>query len=366
MTGAAQQSTKNQERFAAASRGVALLHSRTAHILAQALLALALLFAYRAIVSERFYALLGWRMRFAIGYSDHEHPLAACDFIERHRAEISCRTLYGDTRSADLFLARFGPQWPVYFDGRHAEIYDPPIFRTAARTRSDPAIFVREAATYGIGLACFSLTDLKEDRSPLAIALGQTNTWRLVYLDDCAALFAAATPSNAAFVARYGLSCAPTNATLQRALFAGWLQRQGRANLAALHDPANRSLEEGVLVGSVVNALQLGGLWAPTRDLTPIRFCRVASFVDHLGWNVVADDIYQQALRWPDSFPATLPRAIKHAQAACRAVSDPALQEELRNRIRTRAVELQRADPKNSLAAAALTEIATNAPVFQR
>ena len=27
----------------------------------------------------------------------------------------------------------------------------------------------------------------------------------------------------------------------QRALFADWLQRQGRANLAALHDPANRS-----------------------------------------------------------------------------------------------------------------------------
>ena len=352
-----EQGTGNQERGVVASRGVAMLHSRTAHIVAQALLALVLLFTYRKIVSERFYDALGWRMRFAIGYSDHEHPLAACDFVARHRSEISCRTLYGDTRSANLFLARFGPQWPIYFDGRHAEIYDAPSFRTAARTRFNPAIFDREAATYGIGLVCFSLTDLKEDRSPLAIALGQTNTWQLVYLDDCAALFVADHPTNAAFVARYGLPCAPTNATLQRSQFADWLQRQGRGSMADLHDPANQSLEEGVLAVGIVNTLQLGGLWAPTRHLEPLRFCRLASFVDHLGWTVVADDLYQQALRWPDSFPVTLPRAIRHALAVCKAVADPGLQTEMRNRVRLRALELQRIDPDNPLAAEALAEV---------
>ena len=343
-------------------RGVSILHSRPAHFLAHALLALGLILTYRAIVSERFYESLGWRMRFAIGYSDHEHPLAAGNFVEQHRAELSCRTLYGDTRSANLFLARFGPQWPVYFDGRHAEIYDPPIFRTAANTYCDPALFVREAAAYGIGLACFSLAELKESRSPLAIALGRTNTWRLIFLDDCAALYAANTSSNTAFVARYGLPCAPTNAMLQRALFADWLTRQGRANLAALHDPANRSLETGVLAGCVVNALQLGGLWAPTRNLEAMRFCRLASFVDHLGWNVVADDIYEQALRGPDSLPATLPRAIRHAHVVCKAVTDPALQSEMRARMRLRAAELQRIDPHNPLAAEALLEIITSGP----
>jgi len=361
-----EQRTRNQERAAAAAHGVAMLHSRPAHIAAQALLALALLCLYRAIVSERFYDSLGWRMRFAIGYSDHEHPLAACDFVAQHQPEISSRTLYGDTRSANLFLARFGPQWPVYFDGRHGEIYDPPIFRTAARTRCDPALFAREAATYGIELACFSLTDLKEDRSLLAVALGQTNTWRLVYLDDCAALFAAATPANAAFVARYGLACAPANAVLQRGMFAGWLARQGRANLAALDDPANRSLDEGVLAGGIVNTLHLGGVWAPIRNLEPLRFCRLASFMDHLGWNVVADDLYQQALRWPDSFRVTLPRAVKHAQAVCKAITDPALRNEMRARIRVCAMELQRADPGNPAAAEALAEIATPAPVLER
>ncbi|MEI8242371.1 MAG: hypothetical protein WCI17_03820 [bacterium] len=336
------------------SAGVFWLHSRGVHIVAQALLALGLLFLYRAIVSERFYASLGWRMRFAIGFSDHEHPLAACDFVERHRPEISCRTLYGDTRSANLFLARFGPDWPVYFDGRHAEIYDAPTFRTAARTRWDPALFTREAGAYGIGLACFSLTDLKEDRSPLAIALGQTNSWRLVYLDDCAAMFAAVTPDSTAFVRSFGLPCAPTNAALQRLVFAGWLARQGRSNLAALHDPANRVLEEGVLAGSLVNAMQLSGLWAPARRLEPIRFCRLASFVDQLGWTVVADDLYQQTLRWPESFRIMLPRAIRQAQKLSRSLEDPALKAEMQNRVLTRARELQRADPGNAVAAEVL------------
>jgi hypothetical protein len=337
-----------------AARGVAWLHSRGVRLAGLVLLALGLLSLHRAIVSERFYASLGWRMRFAIGFSDHEHPLAACDFVELHRPEISCRTLYGDTRSANLFLARFGPQWPVYFDGRHAEIYDAPTFRTAARTRRDPALFAREAGAYGIGLACFSLTDLKEDRSPLAVALGQTNAWRLVYLDDCAALFAAATPANSAFVRSFGLPCAPTNAALQRIVFAGWLARQGRVNLAALHDPANRVLEEGVLAGSLVNALQLHGIWAPARRLEPIRFCRLASFVDQLGWTVVADDIYQQTLRWPESFAVTLPRAIRQAQKLSQSLADPALKAEMQNRVLTRARELQRADPGNALAAEVL------------
>ncbi len=330
--------------------GVTVLHSRSMRIAGQVLLALGLVLFYRAIVSERFYDALGWRMRFAIGFSDHEHPLAAGDFIQRHRAEIDSRTLYGDTRSADYFLARFGPEWPVYFDSRHAEIYDPPSFRTAARTRTEPATFVREAATYGIGLVGFSLTDLKEDRSPLAIALGQTNTWQLVYLDDCAALFAANTPAQAAFVARYGLPCAPTNAALQRALFADWLKRQGHAGLAALNDPANQSLEDGPLARNAMRMMQLCGLWEPVRELEPLRFCRLASFLDHLGWNVVADDCYEEALRWPGSLRLTLPRAIRHAQAMRDAVADPALQEEMRGRIRHRAQELRRVAPEHPLA----------------
>jgi len=339
-----------------AEYGVALLHSRPAHILAHALLALVLLLAYRAIVSERFYEALGWRTRFAIGCSDHEHPLAACNFVAQHRAEISCRTLYGDTRSANLFLAHFGPQWPVYFDGRHAEIYDQPSYRTAVRTRCNPEFFTREAAAYGITLACFSLTDLKEDRSTLAVALGQTNSWRLVYLDDCAALFAAETPGNAAFVARYGLPCVPTNAALQRAIFGDWLRRQGRVNLAALDDPANQALETGALARSVMNVLQLDGLLAPTRRIEPLCYCRLAAFVDSLGWTVVADDLYQQALDWPHSFPVTLPRAIRHAHAVCKVVSDPAIQAEMRTRMHAHARTLQRIDPRNAVAIEALEE----------
>ena len=105
-----------------------------------------------------------------------------------------------------------------------------------------------------------------------------------------------------------------------------------------------------------MKTLQLGGLWAPTRQFAPLRICRLASFVDHLGWNVVADDCYQQALDWSGSLRVTLPRAIRHAQAVSKAVSDATLQTEMRNRVHSRALELQRMDPKNPLASAALTE----------
>lgn len=344
----------------AAERGVAVLHSRGVRVALQLLLALGLLLVYRDIVSERFYASLGWRTRFAVGFSDHEHPLAACDFVEQFRTNLSSRTLYGDTRSANLFLCRFGPNWPVYFDGRHAEIYDPPTFRAAVRTRWDTAAFTNAAETYGIGLACFSLADLKEDRSPLAVALGQSNAWRLVYLDDCAALFAADTPANRTFVRYFGLPGAPTNALEQRLLFSRWLDRQGRMGLPALDDPANRSLEQGMLVDGLLNCLQLGGLWAPERHLEAIRFCRLASFLDHLGWNVVADDVYQQTLRWPDEFHVTMPRAIRHARAVARVVPDPILHAEMLARMRLRAEELQRVDPANPVASAALEELRTN------
>ena len=62
------------------------------------------------------------------------------------------------------------------------------------------------------------------------------------------------------------------------------------------------------------------------------------------------DDCYEEALRWPGSLRLTLPRAIRHAQAMRDAVADPALQEEMRGRIRHRAQELRRVAPEHPLA----------------
>jgi hypothetical protein len=335
---------------------VAWLHGGPVHRAAHLLLACLLVLVYRAIVSECYYEALGWRMRFAIGYSDHEHPLAAADFLARNRAALDSPVFYGDTRSANLVLSRFGPEWPVYFDGRHAEIYPPAIFRRAAKTRWDLAVFRQEAAQYGMRLAGFSLTDLKEDRSPLAVALGQTNRWSLVYLDDCAALFAERDRRQEGFVERYGLTVAPTNLLLQRTVFGEWLQRQGRASLAGLDDPANRALEEGTVPRGVVRALQLHGLWAPRRELVAMRLCRLAKFLDHLGWSLVADDLYQLALQRPGASQVTLPRAIRQACKVLRAAAEPLLREELRQRLRERAGLLLQRDPGNPLAEQALAE----------
>lgn len=365
---------RGRSASAGASDGVRFLRGRGARLAAGLGVALLLAGVYRAIVSERFYASLGWPVRVAVGFSFHEHPLAACDFLARHRAELPANlTVYGDTRSANCLLAQFGPRWRTYFDGRHAEIYDPPIFRTAIRTRNNPALFQSEARAYGIGLVCFSLSDLREEKSALAPFLYQpSNRWSLVYFDDSAAVFVAESTATASFTERYGLPPPPTNRpAAQRGRFDAWLKRQGRGGaspgMAALDDPANSALDAGPVAHCLVQTLQLGGIWAPQRDFAPMRFCRMASFLDQLGWEVVADDLYTEALADPRAHRLTLPRALRHARRLEKELEDPLLLQEVRERIRRATEALARLDPAHpALKQDAAENTSTNAPAQRR
>jgi hypothetical protein len=340
---------RRRDPAAGAASGVAWLHGSAARIAGRVLLAAGLLLVYRSIVSERFYDSLGWRTRFAAGFSDHEHPLAAGRFLSEHAAELPARlAVYGDTRSANYLLARFGPAWQTYFDGRHAEIYDPPVFRTAVRTRRDPELFAREAQTYGIGLACFALADVRDRNCPLMADLyRRTNEWALVYLDDCAAVFAGRAISNAAFAACWRLPCPPPpDAAGQRAAFAAWMAVQGRESPAAFDDPANEALSRNTGVRTLQRALQLGGLWASRRDWSPRRLCRLAAFLDSLGWQVVADDFYEHAARLPGYRHASLSAGLQHAiDADRRAGADPAWESERQARIADRGARLRQLAP---------------------
>ncbi len=332
---------------AGAVAGVACLHSRAGRIVARVAVLLVLILFYRAIVSERFYASLGWRTRCAVGFSDHEHPLAACRFLAKHLDVLGAQVVCGDTRSANTLLWRFGPRWLTYFDGRHAEIYDPPIFRAATATRTDAQAFAREARIYGIGLVCFALVDQPERAHPLARALfADSNTWGLVYLDDSAAVFVSRAHAPPAWVDRLALPQPPTNAVEQRTVFKTWLAVQGRAGIEELDDPANEALTTNAWARGLVCVAQLGGMWAPTRHLQPLRYCRLAALLDGLGWRAVADDLYAPALRWPDAAPAVLPRALNHAIAMHRAAADdPALRGSMLAQLRTRVPMLQRVAP---------------------
>jgi len=332
---------------AGAVAGVACLHSRAGRIVARVAVLLVLMLFYRAIVSERFYASLGWRTRCAVGFSDHEHPLAACRFLAKHLDVLGAQVVCGDTRSANTLLWRFGPRWLTYFDGRHAEIYDPPIFRAATATRTDAQVFAREARTYGIGLVCFALVDQPERPHPLARALfADSNAWGLVYLDDSAAVFVSRAHAPPAWVDRLALPQPPTNADEQRAVFKSWLAAQGRASIEELDDPANEALTTNAWAHGLVRVAQLGGMWAPTRHLQSLRYCRLAALLDGLGWRAVADDLYAPALRSPDAAAAVLPRALNHAIAMHRAaMDDPDLQASMLAQVCGRTVMLQRVAP---------------------
>ena len=307
-------------RTTGAADAVNILHGRTTRMVLNIALALTLAWCYREIISERFYASLGWRTRVAVGFSSHEHPLAAAGFLSQNRAAFPTNmTVCGDTRSANTLLFRFGPAWKTYFDGRHAEIYDPVTFRRAVNARTNTDLFLSEAQKYRIGVVCLALADLGENRSPLAEFLyGRTNDWRLVYLDDCAVVFAATNTTDAAFLKSYQMPPPPDDAIAQRAAFAAWLKVQGRASLAALDDQNNVELSHSTAARGLMNVMQLGGLFAPKPQTSALRLCRVAAFLDHLGWRVVADDVYKTAVADStgiDEKRATLPRAIKHAIA---------------------------------------------------
>jgi len=330
---------------------IAWLRGRSMSIVARVLLALALVLTYRAIVSERFYNMLGWRTRFALGFSSHEHPLAACNFLAK-QASTNAWVVYGDTRSANTLLWRFGPEWKTYFDGRHAEIYDPAIFQTAVRTRSEPALFLKEAGTYGIGLVCFSFADRNDNLTTLSSFLYQpSNHWSLIYLDDCAAVFAADALAGNTLTNRFALPQPPSSMDEQRAAFDAWLAGQGRPSLAAFDDPVNDALERTPFATGLMRAMQLGGLWSATRHVEAMRYCRLSAFLDCMGWKVVADDLYLCAMSASDAWPVVLPRAIRHAIALHRETTDPALRMTLLARIRARSGMLRDMEPGSLFAA---------------
>jgi hypothetical protein len=347
-----------RKRVNGAADAVNILHSKTARMVLQIALALMLAWVYREIISERFYASLGWRTRVAVGFSSHEHPLAGIRFLGRNSDAFPANlTVYGDTRSANCLLLRFGPAWKTYFDGRHAEIYDPATFRRAVNSRIETNLFLSESQKYRIGVVCFALADLKEDRSPLAEFLyARTNNWRLVYLDDCAVVFAASNTTDAKFLEHYQLLLPPDDAAAQRAAFATWLKAQGRASLAALDDPDNVELSRSAAARALVCTMQLNGLLAPKPQTSALRLCRLAAFLDHLGWRVVADDLFETAVAEDaDVKSLTLTRAIKHAIAVRDGATNNTpenivLRAEMLNRVRARCAAWQALAPKNGVA----------------
>ncbi len=306
--------------------------------------ALLLILLYRAIVSERYYEATGRPTRFAIGHSDHEFPIAGVDFLEKHLPRMAPLATFGDTRSEDIFLNRLGPTWKTYIDGRHAEVYDAPFFAAYGETLGRQGVFFQEAGKYGIGYAIFSLQDMQTGRDGLAMELNRHPGWALLYLDDCAAVFAATVPTNMPMIARFALPPAPEAWSEQRPAFGAWLQRHGWRRLDELYRPANGALNADFAARALPAAMQLGGLWPPRRNLEAWRLGRLASFLSSLGWRVVADDLYDLALANVPLHRRVADYAINHAIECFDTCADPQLKPPFLARARARSEALRRED----------------------
>jgi hypothetical protein len=303
------------------------------------LFAVLVLFLYRAIVSERYYQYFHRPTRFAIGQSYHTFPVAGYEFLARELDGMAHMAMFGDTKSADMFLNRFGPEWQTYIDGRHAEVYDAPFFATYGNALGLRGPFFSEAGKYGIGLAVFGTCDIPPGGGDLQKDIYLHPGWRLVYLDDCACIFAAAVPSNAAVVAQNALPFPLAAMSEQERVYAEWLQRTGHTRYD-LYEPGNNMLDTSRPARLVCRVFQLGGLWAPAHNHSAWNRARVAAFLSKLGWAWIADNIYDMILREDPLHVTVAEEAINHAITCFDACQTPEAKNLFLDRIQFRSTRL--------------------------
>ncbi|MBN1670560.1 MAG: hypothetical protein JXR37_05985 [Kiritimatiellae bacterium] len=329
------------ERWRPASARWVWTGSRVAGRLA---LAAFLVWLYRAIVSERYYEHFHRGQRFAIGQSDHSFPVAGMRFLEQHLPNMARVAMFGDTKSADMFLNRFGPEWKTYIDGRHAEVYDAPFFRQYGETLGIRGPFFLEAAKYSIGLVVLCVQDMPGGQSELARDIYRHPGWSLIYLDDCAAIFAAHLPASAPVIARFALPPAPAPMDEQQVVYQQWLGRTGR-RFYDLYEPANAVLDTRWWVQGLLTTLQLGGLWRPIRNRAAWQASRTAAFLSRLGWPAVADNIYEAASNTDPVHSVVMQEAVNHAIACFEACQTPPPRAFFMARLRHRCDRLAKYEP---------------------
>ena len=308
--------------------------------------ALLVLVLYWAIVSERYYEFLCRPTRFAIGQSDHLFPIAGYNFLQRQMPRMARLAMYGDTKSADMFLHRFGPEWMTYIDGRHAEVYDAPLFSSYCATLRLRGTFFQEAGKYGIGLVVFYPQNMPPGQMELAKDLYRHPGWSLIYLDDCAVIYAVNVPSNAAVTAQYALPPAPADAKAQEQIYREWLRRSGHTHYD-LYEQSNSDLCTQKWASTIISGFQWGGLWKPVRNQRAWQAAQVASFLSELGWTKVADSIYEIAAYSEPLHDGAVEKAIHHAIFYREFSTDPSERLDYLDRIRQRYERLEAYDPQH-------------------
>jgi len=155
------------------------------------------------LVSDRAYLLAGEDALFGAGLSK-SYPENAAEFILRERLPGN---IFNDYDLGGYLVFRLGPQYPDYVDGRAIPFVEVMFEqREVMRQPPDSEAWREEADRRGINTLIFSLA-----RSRMSVPLQQfctSQAWKLVYLDDVAAVFVRNRPENAQVLDRLQIDCA--------------------------------------------------------------------------------------------------------------------------------------------------------------
>jgi tetratricopeptide (TPR) repeat protein len=177
------------------------------------------------LVSDRAYLLEGEDTLFGAGLSK-SYPENAVQFVLRERLPGN---IFNDYDLGGYLVFRLGPQYPDYVDGRAIPFVDVMFEqREVMGQPPDSEAWRKEADRHGINTLIFSLAP-----SRTTVPLQQfckSQAWKLVYLDDVAAVFVRNRPENAQVLDRLQIDCAEVSFEPPATLIADTSSR-GRAKL---------------------------------------------------------------------------------------------------------------------------------------
>jgi tetratricopeptide (TPR) repeat protein len=153
---------------------------------ANLVVAAALLVAVVDVARDRFFLRIGSSRETGLGTFDLYYPVAAVDWIARERPPGPIAHHMAD---GGYLAFRLWPEYRVLADGR-LEVYGPEEFARLQITGPDSFRSLDERFRFGSVLVHYSLTESGE----LLHWLHLNPNWRLVHVDEVAALFVRATP----------------------------------------------------------------------------------------------------------------------------------------------------------------------------
>lgn len=138
-------------------------------------------------------------------------PVAVGEFLRAHPPP---GRMWNAFNYGGYLLYALAPRIKVFIDGRNDTVYPDRFFAETTAAVRDPRVMRRQLERYHIGFAVIAATGLEEHRY-LGV-LDQPN-WKLVYMDDLAAVLVRDTPKAHSYIARFGYRVLRPNTAISRA-----------------------------------------------------------------------------------------------------------------------------------------------------